>query len=130
MAAYPAYTIGRVLEYGDDEDVAWLRTNFPAVEITEVVRNERRLSRRSATFWALLYGIPARSSVRKSLATDVIQLGRTNDVAKGRSHLADADILEIDRVLDAFPNEILNHRLTTHASSHSPNIASISFSST
>jgi len=59
MAAYPAYTIGRVLEYGDDEDVAWLRTNFPAVEITEVVRNERRLSRRSANFWALLYGIPA-----------------------------------------------------------------------
>ena len=57
--SYPAYTIGRVLEYGDDEDVAWLRANFSAVEIADVVRNERRLSRRSANFWALVYGIPA-----------------------------------------------------------------------
>lgn len=57
--AHAVYTIGRVLEYGDDDDVAWLRANFSASEITEVVRHERRLSRRSANFWALLYGIPA-----------------------------------------------------------------------
>jgi hypothetical protein len=57
--ARPVYTIGRVLEYGDDEDVAWLRANFSESEITEVVRHERRLSRRPANFWALLYGIPA-----------------------------------------------------------------------
>ena len=54
----PTYTIARVLEYGDDEDVAWLRTNFSAAAIADVVRHERRLSRRSANFWALLYGIP------------------------------------------------------------------------
>ena len=57
--AYPVYTIGRLLEYGDDEDVAWLRANFSDTDITDVIRTERRLSRRSANFWALRYGIPA-----------------------------------------------------------------------
>ena len=57
--AYPAYTMGRVLEYGDDDDVTWLRANFSEEEIAEVVRHERRLSRRTANFWALLYGISA-----------------------------------------------------------------------
>ena len=53
------YTIARVLEYGDDKAVAWLRANFSKAEITQVIRNERRLTRKSANFWALVYGIPA-----------------------------------------------------------------------
>lgn len=57
-ASYPDYTILRVLEYGDDEAIAWLRTTFSASEIHRVVRTERRLSPKSATFWALIYGIP------------------------------------------------------------------------
>ena len=57
--AHHTYTIGRVLDYGDDDDVAWLRANFSDGDIAEVVRTERRLSRRSANFWALLYGIAA-----------------------------------------------------------------------
>jgi hypothetical protein len=57
-SAYPDYTIFRVLEYGDDQAVAWLRENFGAAEIHRVIRTERRLSPKSATFWALVYGIP------------------------------------------------------------------------
>jgi Family of unknown function (DUF6922) len=54
---YPDYTIFRILEYGDDEAVAWLRETFDSSEIQRVIRTERRLSAKSATFWALVYGI-------------------------------------------------------------------------
>ena len=53
--AYPAYTIGRVLEHGDQDAVAWLKSTFSEAEIIQVIRTERRLSRRSANFWALVY---------------------------------------------------------------------------
>lgn len=55
---YPEYTIGRILEYGDEEAFAWLRDTFSAEQIKQVIRTERRLSRKSANFWAHIYGIP------------------------------------------------------------------------
>ena len=55
--AFPEYTIGRVLEFGNQDAVGWLREMFSEGEIREVIRNERRLTRRSATFWALVYHI-------------------------------------------------------------------------
>jgi len=57
---YPDYTIFRVLEYGDDGAMAWLRETFPEAEIRRVLREERRLSPKSATFWALVYRVPSR----------------------------------------------------------------------
>jgi hypothetical protein len=56
--AYPDYTIFRVLEFGDENAIRWLRATFAEDEIRRVRRAERRLSPRSATFWALVYGIP------------------------------------------------------------------------
>jgi hypothetical protein len=56
--AFPDYTIFRVLEYGDQEAVAWLREAFSEEAIKKVISNEQRLSRRSANFWALAYRIP------------------------------------------------------------------------
>ena len=58
-AAYPQYSIGRVLELGDEKAVKWMRETFSEGQITEVIRTERRLSRKSANFWALVYHIPA-----------------------------------------------------------------------
>ena len=55
--AYPDYTIARVLEFGDDRAVAWMKETFSEAEIMRVLRTERRLSRKSANFWALVYGI-------------------------------------------------------------------------
>ena len=57
---YPDYTIFRVLELGDDAAVAWLRRTFPEGEIRRVLATERRLSEKSANFWALVYGVPSR----------------------------------------------------------------------
>jgi hypothetical protein len=55
--AFPIYTIGRVLEYGDTDAVAWLKQTFTEPQIIEVIRTERRLSPRSANFWALVYSL-------------------------------------------------------------------------
>ncbi len=56
--AYPDYTIFRLLEYGDGNAFRWLGATFAEDDIRRVLRTERRLSPRSATFWALVYGIP------------------------------------------------------------------------
>jgi hypothetical protein len=48
-----------VLELGDEDAVRWLRATFSEPEILRVLRTERRLSRKSANFWALVYRIPA-----------------------------------------------------------------------
>ena len=58
--SYPDYTIFRVLEYGDERAFDWLRQTFPETEIRRVLSTERRLSPKSATFWALVYGVPPR----------------------------------------------------------------------
>ena len=57
-AAYPDYTIHRILELSDEQAIGWLRETFSEAEIRHVIRSERRLSPKSATFWALVYGIP------------------------------------------------------------------------
>ena len=56
-AAYPDYTIARVLEIGDEKAVKWMKENFSEADIKRVIATERRLSRKSANFWALVYGI-------------------------------------------------------------------------
>lgn len=55
--AHPDYSIFRVLEYGDEMAVKWLRETFSENEIRRVLCTERRLSRTSAAFWALVYGL-------------------------------------------------------------------------
>ena len=57
-AAHPAYTIGRILEFGDRDAVRWLKETFTDDAIINVIRTDRRLSRRSANFWALVFGLP------------------------------------------------------------------------
>jgi hypothetical protein len=57
-SAHPDYTIFRVLEFGDDDAVAWMKEMFSEEEIRRVLRTERRLSPKSANFWALIYEIP------------------------------------------------------------------------
>jgi hypothetical protein len=55
--AYPDYAITRVLEFGDERAIVWMKDTFSEAEIKRVIRKERRLSRRSANFWALVYEI-------------------------------------------------------------------------
>jgi hypothetical protein len=57
--AYPRYTIERVLEYGNEEAVAWMRSIFTREQILDVLRTDRNLTPLSANFWAILFGVPA-----------------------------------------------------------------------
>ncbi len=56
---YPVYTIARLLEYGDQKAISWLKQQFSEDLIKSVIRTERSLSPRSVTFWALFYKIPS-----------------------------------------------------------------------
>ncbi|MCL5670608.1 MAG: antitoxin family protein [Acidobacteria bacterium] len=55
---YPDYTIGRVLEYGDDAAVTWMRENFSEADIKRVLMKDHTLSKKSANYWALVYRVP------------------------------------------------------------------------
>ena len=68
-AAHALYTIERVLEHGDEDDVAWLLRVFTKGQIQDVLRTDRRLSLRSANFWALVFDLPTRevATVRSRL---------------------------------------------------------------
>jgi hypothetical protein len=55
---YGGYAIGRILELGTEPAISWMKTTFTEEEIKQVIREDRKLSPKSATFWALVYGIP------------------------------------------------------------------------
>jgi len=58
VPGHERYIIERVLEYGDDSAIGWLWHTFGPAAITDVVQRSRKLSRNTATLWALVLGIP------------------------------------------------------------------------
>ncbi len=71
---YPRYTIERVLEYGDETDLAWMRSLFTHEQILDVLRTDRNLTPLSANFWAILFGLPA---------DDIVALRATSGTIRG-----------------------------------------------
>ena len=53
--AHPEYTIGRILELGDEKAVKWMKESFSEADIRRVIASDRSLSRKSATYWASRY---------------------------------------------------------------------------
>ncbi|MDO9534072.1 MAG: hypothetical protein Q7J85_01790 [Bacillota bacterium] len=45
------FIIERLLEVGNDEAICWILRRYSHQEITEVVKNSRSLSRKTANFW-------------------------------------------------------------------------------
>ena len=56
---HPEYTIERILEFGDSRAVGWLQEQFSEEQIKDVIRTNKRLTPKSANYWALMYHIPA-----------------------------------------------------------------------
>ena len=52
------YVIERLLEYGDDRAIHWLKRTVSSEAIAQVVRRSRCLSRNTANLWGLTLGIP------------------------------------------------------------------------
>ncbi len=55
---HEVFVIERILNYGDIPAMRWMWDNFTDDVITSVIRGSSRLTRKAATFWALIYGIP------------------------------------------------------------------------
>ena len=58
VRGHERYIIERVLEYGDDQAIRGLYHTFGPYAIADVVRRSRKISRNTATLWALVLGIP------------------------------------------------------------------------
>lgn len=58
MESHEGYIIERVLDYGDDEAIRWVWRTFGPSVIGDVVRRSRRISRDTASLWALALDIP------------------------------------------------------------------------
>lgn len=52
------FVIERILEFGDEKAIRWLRQTFGDDAIKEVVCKSRRISKRTANFWRLFLDIP------------------------------------------------------------------------
>ena len=49
--------LGRILEYGDEKAIQWMRRNFTKRDIADVLYHLRIVSPKSANFWALIFGV-------------------------------------------------------------------------
>ncbi len=58
VEGHERYVIERVLEYGDVPAVRWLMNRFSKEQIAETLRRTRRLSPKSAYFWASILDVP------------------------------------------------------------------------
>ena len=54
---YPQFIIERILEYGNEKAIKWMRDNFTESEIKAVVCESRAISKKSANFWQLVFNI-------------------------------------------------------------------------
>ncbi|RME89000.1 MAG: hypothetical protein D6770_05615 [Anaerolineae bacterium] len=63
VSAHPRYVIERLLEYGDFPELRWLFRRFSREQIVDTLKRSRRLTLRSATFWAQVMSVP-REDVR------------------------------------------------------------------
>ncbi|MEW6102709.1 MAG: hypothetical protein AB1630_02635 [bacterium] len=55
---FPIFVMERLLEYGDRNAISYLLSNFSKERIKKVVKETRRISRKSANFWAFYLNIP------------------------------------------------------------------------
>lgn len=74
LPRHQTYVIERLLEYGNDDAIRWVKKTFPPETIARVVRKSRAISRRTANLWALVFGIP-REEIRCFSTPSILQHG-------------------------------------------------------
>jgi hypothetical protein len=55
---YSTYVIERLLEWGNPQAARWLLQRYSRRKIVGVLKKTRTLSRMSANFWAVYFGLP------------------------------------------------------------------------
>ena len=61
-AQYQHIIIERVLEHGNEAQVAWLFKRYPKNAIRDVAKQSRRLSQKSKNYWHIILGIWSREA--------------------------------------------------------------------
>jgi hypothetical protein len=51
------FIIERILEYGDRKEIKWMEKTFSKSRIKDVIRKSRRLSLKSANYWAIIFNL-------------------------------------------------------------------------
>jgi len=51
------FIIERILEYGDRKEVKWMKKEFKLNQIKSVLQTSRNLSRKSANYWQVIFGL-------------------------------------------------------------------------
>jgi len=54
---YSQFIIERILEYGDERAIKWMRENFKLNKIKSVLQQSKNLSRKSANFWRFIFSL-------------------------------------------------------------------------
>ena len=57
---YSQYVLAKLLEYGDQKAISWLKRNFTRNQIEDVLFRYRSVSPQSANFWAVIFNINKR----------------------------------------------------------------------
>jgi len=51
------FIIERILEYGDEKAVKWMKNSFDLAEIRSVIYKSKNLSKKSANFWQFVFNL-------------------------------------------------------------------------
>ena len=62
---HAAYVIGRVLDYGDVEDVQKIRELYPDEKIIETIRTRRGMFPKTGKYWAIRFNIPLKQGLEQ-----------------------------------------------------------------
>ncbi len=58
VVRYKNFIIERILEMGNIEETKWMEENFTRSEIEKVLEKSKKLSKKSANYWAKVYNYP------------------------------------------------------------------------
>ncbi|MFW9914511.1 MAG: DUF6922 domain-containing protein [Candidatus Thorarchaeota archaeon] len=71
------YVIERILEFGDDQAIKWLKKNFTSSDIAATIRTSRQISWKTANLWSLLLEIP-RKEILCFQTLLIVKLGKSS----------------------------------------------------
>jgi len=53
-----SFIIGRILEYGDENDIKWMLKNFKTSQIKKALSERKNISPKSGNYWASIFKFP------------------------------------------------------------------------
>ncbi|OGZ78202.1 MAG: hypothetical protein A2528_00065 [Candidatus Staskawiczbacteria bacterium RIFOXYD2_FULL_37_9] len=53
-----SFIIGRILEYGNENDIKWMLKNFKISQIKKILSTKKNISIKSARYWSSFFDVP------------------------------------------------------------------------